>query len=567
MASKIVPTNIDGTFPVAGQDNSSQGFRDNFTNIKNNFTFARNEIGDLQSKAVLTAALDGTALSNDMAGTQLVRPQLKAWTQSVVDRGSVSGTVNVSFFQGNFQKITAAGPIILGLTDWPSVGAGGAGYGALRLWIVITDPITQTLTLPASVTIGAADIAGYVDASRTIVFDTPGNYVFDFSSIDNGTNFLIFDNTRNRVQFRDPSFYFNEIVSPTFLIGFQDALQLALRLSTGNDTLQIRGSQTNYAGVLEHGNDAGIGIEAISTPTLGGNANVAGYSVGTSRAYINANTGQPVIDSTAFVQSNDYIGYVNFLGATVNPANIAEAAICDFGTIRGFVQGSSSLSPGGNLVVYTKSDLVQPYTGNLRAALSIENDQATHFYGAAITRGAEVSAGYQFANISADNTVSIVANTSVVLLDSTLGANVAAANILLPPVLASRDGQRMTIASNCNVASVSFITSQTTTFVSNTVVSGFNILTMSADNDLQPGMLVTSGASFTSGQFITSILDNGLVTANVVISAAPNSPLTPGATLTFSTGATVSGAPASYTANSSAEWIYRSANQRWYKIG
>jgi hypothetical protein len=120
MASKIVPTNIDGTFPVAGQDNSSQGFRDNFTNIKNNFTFARNEISDLQSKAVLTAALDGTTLSNDMAGTQLVRPQLKAWTQAVVDRGSVSGTVNISFFQGNFQKITAAGPIILGLTDWPS---------------------------------------------------------------------------------------------------------------------------------------------------------------------------------------------------------------------------------------------------------------------------------------------------------------------------------------------------------------------------------------------------------------------------------------------------------------
>ncbi len=380
MASKIVPTNIDGTFPVAGQDNSSQGFRDNFTNIKNNFTFARNEISDLQSKAVLTAALDGTTLSNDMAGTQLVRPQLKAWTQAVVDRGSVSGTVNISFFQGNFQKITAAGPIILGLTDWPSVGAGGAGYGAVRLWVVITDPTTQTLTLPASVTIGASDIAGYIDATRTIVFDTPGNYVFDFSSIDNGTNFLIFDNTRNRVQFRDPSFYFNEVVSPTFLIGFQDALPLALQLSTGNDTLQIRGSQTNYGGVLEHGNDAGEGIASYSTPALGGNANVAGYSVGTSRAYINPITGAPVIDANAVVQSNDYIGYVNFLGATANPANIADLAICDFGTIRGFVNGASPYSPGGNLVVYTKRDWTAPTTGNLTLAMSVENDQSVHMY-------------------------------------------------------------------------------------------------------------------------------------------------------------------------------------------
>ena len=38
MASNIVPGNVDGTFPVAGKDNSSQGFRDNFTAIKNNFT-------------------------------------------------------------------------------------------------------------------------------------------------------------------------------------------------------------------------------------------------------------------------------------------------------------------------------------------------------------------------------------------------------------------------------------------------------------------------------------------------------------------------------------------------
>ena len=149
MASRIVPTNIDGTFPVAGQDNSSQGFRDNFTNTKNNFTFARNEISDLQSKALLTAALDGSTLNNDMAGTQLIRPQLKAWTQALVDLGSISGTATVSFSVGNFQKITAAGAVTLALSGWPAVGTAG-GYGSVRVWIVISDYTTQTLTLPAS---------------------------------------------------------------------------------------------------------------------------------------------------------------------------------------------------------------------------------------------------------------------------------------------------------------------------------------------------------------------------------------------------------------------------------
>ena len=63
MTSQVNPNNIDGTYPVAGQDNDSQGFRDNFTNIRNNLTFAKAEIEDLQNKAVLKSALTNTTLS------------------------------------------------------------------------------------------------------------------------------------------------------------------------------------------------------------------------------------------------------------------------------------------------------------------------------------------------------------------------------------------------------------------------------------------------------------------------------------------------------------------------
>jgi hypothetical protein len=49
MTSLINPLNIDSTFPVAGQDNDTQGFRDNFTNIQNNFSVAANEITTLQA--------------------------------------------------------------------------------------------------------------------------------------------------------------------------------------------------------------------------------------------------------------------------------------------------------------------------------------------------------------------------------------------------------------------------------------------------------------------------------------------------------------------------------------
>jgi hypothetical protein len=66
MASNINPNNIDGSYPVAGQDNNSQGFRDNFTNIKVNFQYAEEEINDLEANSILKAALSGSTLDNNM---------------------------------------------------------------------------------------------------------------------------------------------------------------------------------------------------------------------------------------------------------------------------------------------------------------------------------------------------------------------------------------------------------------------------------------------------------------------------------------------------------------------
>ena len=51
MASTIDDTSIDATFPVAGQDNNSQGFRDNFNTVKSNFVAAKSEITTLQTNS------------------------------------------------------------------------------------------------------------------------------------------------------------------------------------------------------------------------------------------------------------------------------------------------------------------------------------------------------------------------------------------------------------------------------------------------------------------------------------------------------------------------------------
>jgi hypothetical protein len=49
MASNINPYNIDTTFPIAGQDNDTQGFRTNYSSIQNNFLTAQQEISAIQN--------------------------------------------------------------------------------------------------------------------------------------------------------------------------------------------------------------------------------------------------------------------------------------------------------------------------------------------------------------------------------------------------------------------------------------------------------------------------------------------------------------------------------------
>jgi hypothetical protein len=50
--SNITTTNIDETFPVQGQDNNSQGFRTNFSAIKNALIVAKSEITELENITV-----------------------------------------------------------------------------------------------------------------------------------------------------------------------------------------------------------------------------------------------------------------------------------------------------------------------------------------------------------------------------------------------------------------------------------------------------------------------------------------------------------------------------------
>jgi len=189
--SSINPNNIDGTYPIAGQDNDSQGFRDNFTNIKNNFTFSKTEIEDLQNNAILKTALAGTTLDNNLNNAQLYGAQIRKFTETREDLGTQQGDVPISWNNAHFQSLAITGNTTISLSGWPTSG----------FWtnlVLDVRPSTENLRLilPAAVSVNTSNIQG--SSGNTIILPT-GNvtYRFEFSTYDGGSIVAIRDLFRN----------------------------------------------------------------------------------------------------------------------------------------------------------------------------------------------------------------------------------------------------------------------------------------------------------------------------------------------------------------------------------
>ena len=186
MTSNINPNNIDGAYPVAGQDNNSQGFRDNFTNTSTNFQFAADEITDLQNNAVLKSALTGTVLNNNMLGSILSNAQLQDMSETVAALGTVSGSVAVNYSLGSYQTLTTNGPVSLTFNNFSA-----AGTASTVIVQVTVSNTAHTLTIPAAVSVNTRGIQGLNTSTNVITFVAVGVYSFQFTTTNGGTTISI----------------------------------------------------------------------------------------------------------------------------------------------------------------------------------------------------------------------------------------------------------------------------------------------------------------------------------------------------------------------------------------
>jgi len=143
---------INENFPVAGQDNDTQTFRDNFDTIKTNFSSAKTEITDLQDNAARTDG-DNDFLYNVVGSLTLQDAYLRK-----KDYGAaiVAGTQDISFKQAMYHVVKFGANTSLSFSEFPTGVVDITGLGQ----------------------IGKATLELYGDGSaRTITFTTTGGTV------------------------------------------------------------------------------------------------------------------------------------------------------------------------------------------------------------------------------------------------------------------------------------------------------------------------------------------------------------------------------------------------------
>jgi len=210
MTSAINTNGINVNYPVPGVNNSSQGFRDNFSAIKTDLNTAATEITDLQNNVVLKSALNGTTLNNDMANTVISNALTRGFRASTYNLGNaISGIVTVNASLGDVQYGTIAGNTTIQFTGWAPSGT----QSNVQLQLAIANA-NAVISLPSCVTIqnGVTTIENYANVANIPTLSVPYGVTqmdYRFSSVDCGNTVVIEPYNRPRqstqIQQRTPS--------------------------------------------------------------------------------------------------------------------------------------------------------------------------------------------------------------------------------------------------------------------------------------------------------------------------------------------------------------------------
>ena len=141
--SNINYVSINENFPVAGQDNDTQVFRDNFDTIKTSLRYAKEELEVFQSSTTGAARLNQ---SNDFNQNIISNAVLQGNRDALFDGGNYNqATLDVNYTNGAYQIYKFAAPVELNFLEFPE-NETPAGVGKITLELYSDSATSRTIT-------------------------------------------------------------------------------------------------------------------------------------------------------------------------------------------------------------------------------------------------------------------------------------------------------------------------------------------------------------------------------------------------------------------------------------
>ena len=141
--SNINYVSINENFPVAGQDNDTQVFRDNFDTIKTSLRYAKEELEVFQSSTTGAARLNQ---SNDFQENIISNAVLQGNRDALFDGGNYNqATLNVDYTNGAYQIYKFAANVILEFIAFPE-NETPAGVGKVTLELYSDSATPRNIT-------------------------------------------------------------------------------------------------------------------------------------------------------------------------------------------------------------------------------------------------------------------------------------------------------------------------------------------------------------------------------------------------------------------------------------
>lgn len=177
---------IDTAYPVAGQDNDSQGFRDNFSNIKQAIDSAKSAISTLEGTSPSTQG------DNDFNDNTISKVILRDSAFAAPSAETLAGETNVDYTSGHYRRLicTTEKPDTNTVVIQNWAPAEGLGHMILEVRSNNTNQKFLNFSTPSGNIL--TDTANLDLTSDFDITDTNAKYIFEIWSPDQGANIFVY---------------------------------------------------------------------------------------------------------------------------------------------------------------------------------------------------------------------------------------------------------------------------------------------------------------------------------------------------------------------------------------